>query len=76
MLLLYKMTGCPYCAKVLECLEKNNFEFRSLDISDIANKDELIHLGGKEQVPFLVDTSNNVKMYESEEIVNYLEALN
>jgi glutaredoxin 2 len=33
---------------------------------------ELIKLGGKEQVPFLVDTEKNVKMYESEDIINYV----
>jgi len=75
MLLLYKMDGCPYCAKVIKYLEDKNLAFRSLDISDIVNKDELLHLGGEEQVPFLVDTEHNAKMYESEDIIQYLDTL-
>ena len=75
MILLYKMDGCPYCEKVLRALEEKHLEFRSLDISDIVNKDELLHLGGEEQVPFLVDTEHNAKMYESGDIIQYLETL-
>jgi glutaredoxin len=75
MLLLYKMEGCPYCEKVLNYLEEKNLQFRSLDISDPVNLDELLHLGEKEQVPFLVDTEHNAKIYESEEIIQYVDAL-
>lgn len=75
MLLLYKMEGCPYCNKVLKHLEEKNMEFRSLDISDPVNMDELLHLGGQHQVPFLVDTDHNAKMYESESIIQYIDTL-
>lgn len=75
MLLLYKMEGCPYCQKVLNHLQSKNFQFRALDISDPVNMDELIHLGGEEQVPFLVDTEHNAKMYESEDIIQYVDTL-
>lgn len=75
MLLLYKMDGCPYCEKVLKYLEEKSLEFRSLDISDPVNLDELLHLGGEEQVPFLVDTNHNAKMYESEAIIQYVDTL-
>lgn len=75
MLLLYKMEGCPYCEKVLRHLEEKNISFRSLDISDPVNLDELLHLGEKEQVPFLVDTDHNAKMYESEDIIQYVDTL-
>ncbi|MFA7659475.1 MAG: glutathione S-transferase N-terminal domain-containing protein [Candidatus Gastranaerophilaceae bacterium] len=75
MLLLYKMDGCPYCEKVLKHLEEKQLQFRSLDISDPVNLDELLHLGGEEQVPFLVDTEHNAKMYESEEIIQYVDTL-
>ncbi len=75
MLLLYKMEGCPYCQKVLDHLETKNIQFRSLDISDSVNMDELLHLGGEDQVPFLVDTEHNAKMYESDDIIEYLETL-
>lgn len=75
MLLLYKMEGCPYCEKVLKHLEEKSLHFRALDISDPVNMDELLHLGEKEQVPFLVDTDHNAKMYESDEIIQYVDTL-
>lgn len=75
MLLLYKMEGCPFCQKVLNHLEEKNMQFKSMDISDPVNLDELLHLGGDEQVPFLVDTDHNAKMYESDDIINYLNTL-
>ncbi len=75
MLLLYKMEGCPYCEKVLKHLEEKSIEFKPLDISDPVNLDELLHLGEKEQVPFLVDTEHNAKMYESDEIIQYVDTL-
>ena len=75
MLILYMLEACPYCKKVVENLEEHNLEFRSLDISNPVNLDELLVLGEKEQVPFLVDTENNVKMYESDEIIQYIETL-
>lgn len=69
------MEGCPYCKKVMATLEEKGLNYRGLDISDEVNKDELLNLGGMEQVPFLVDTEKNVKMYESGDIINYLETL-
>lgn len=75
MILLYKMEGCPYCEKVLHHLEEKHIEFRAMDIADPVNLDELLHLGEKEQVPFLVDTDHNAKMYESDEIIEYVNTL-
>lgn len=75
MLLLYKMEGCPYCEKVLKHLKEKSLQFRALDISDPVNMDELLHLGEKEQVPFLVDTDHNAKMYESDDIIQYVDTL-
>lgn len=75
MLLLYKMEGCPYCQKVINHLEEKNIQYKSMDVSDPVNLDELLHLGGDEQVPFLVDTDHNAKMYESDDIIQYLDAL-
>lgn len=75
MLLLYKMDGCPYCEKVLKHLEEMSIQYRPLDISDPVNLDELLHLGGSQQVPFLVDTDHNAKMYESDDIIDYVDTL-
>jgi len=75
MLLLYTLNGCPYCERVIKHLEEKGLEYRNLEISDPVNKDELLHLGGEEQVPFLVDTEHNAKMYQSDDIVQYLDTL-
>ncbi|HNW25273.1 MAG TPA: glutathione S-transferase N-terminal domain-containing protein [Candidatus Gastranaerophilaceae bacterium] len=75
MLLLYVLEGCPYCKKVITHLEEKNIEHRRLDVNDPVNMDELLHLGREDQVPFLVDTEHNVKMYESDEIIQYIDTL-
>ena len=40
--------------------------------ADPAIREDLIKRGGKRQVPYLVDTDRQVEMYESEDIVEYL----
>ena len=75
MLLLYKKESCPYCQKVVDFLESKNINYRGMDVSDSVNMDELLNIGGIDQVPFLVDTDNNIKMYESQEIIKYVDAL-
>lgn len=72
MILIYKMDGCPYCNKVISYLKSTNLNYKLLDISDKQNHKELLAFGGKDQVPFLIDTSNNKKMYESNDIIEYL----
>jgi glutathione S-transferase len=44
--------------------------FIEKNISDPKNEAELIEIGGKHKVPFLVD--GDVKLYESEAIANYI----
>lgn len=68
---LYVLEHCPYCKKVRKFLEENGVAFRTLDIDDYINLDELLVLGGKRQVPFLLDKQNHVKMYESDDIIEY-----
>lgn len=73
MLIIYTKDGCPYCEKVKDSFLGKSSGFLEKNISE--NEDyvqELIDLGGKKQVPFLYDTSANVKMYESEDILDYL----
>ena len=72
MLTLYVKTGCPYCDKVLDAAAEFGIEFNKKDIGDPVIAAELIARGGKQQVPYLVDTERNVEMYESEDIVRYL----
>ena len=75
MLELYVMESCPYCKKVMSFLEENNVSYSKMDISNRENYDALLNLGGMEQVPFLNDTENNVKMYESDDIIKYVSKL-
>jgi len=75
MLLLYILEGCPYCKKVIKHMEENHIEFRPMDVSNPVNHDELLILGKDDQVPFLVDTGKNVKLYESDDIIEYVDTL-
>lgn len=68
---LYVMDSCPYCRKVRMSFDENSVEYVVKDISDRENYDALMALGGMEQVPFLYDDENNVKMYESDDIIKY-----
>ncbi len=73
MLKLYVRTGCPFCARVLAKLGELGLPFEERNIADERILDELLALGGKRQVPFLVDESRGVSLYESEDIVRHLE---
>ena len=75
MLDLYVSQYCPYCKKVMNYLQENDVEFNMLDVADSVNFDKLVKLGGKDQVPFLNDTENDVLMYESDDIIDYISKL-
>lgn len=47
-----------------------NVPFVEKNISDPKNDEELMELGGKHKVPFLVD--GDTKLYESEAIADYI----
>ena len=71
MLDLYILENCPYCKKVLAFLEEHKIKFNPINIKDKKNEETLIKLGGKRQVPFLVDNDRNIQMYESNDIIEY-----
>ncbi|PIR03097.1 MAG: glutaredoxin [Candidatus Magasanikbacteria bacterium CG11_big_fil_rev_8_21_14_0_20_43_7] len=77
MLELYQMEHCPYCAKVRKKLEDLDLDFVCHTSKKGSKKREILKkLGGQEMVPFLIDTtdpSNLVMMYESGDIVEYLD---
>ena len=74
MLTLYYRPTCPYCQAVLGEIEALSIKMTLKDISaDSALIDELIALGGKKQVPYLVDSGRGEKMYESQDIIAYLQ---
>lgn len=73
MITLYVKTGCPFCAMVLKKLEEEDIKFEEKNIADDSVAEELIARGGKRQVPYLVDSEKGVEMYESADIVAYLD---
>ena len=73
MLTLYVKTGCPFCHKVLDAGRDLGVSFEEKNIADAAVAAELIARGGKRQVPYLVDSERGMEMYESDDIVAYLQ---
>lgn len=80
MLELYQAEGCPYSQKVRELLTElgisyvaHNPRLHGGEVRNEQTHEELIELGGQDQIPFLVDHHRRVTMYESEDIVEYLQ---
>lgn len=73
MLTLYYKPDCPFCQRVLQMAENFSVE---LELKDVSEDDtalaELLEKGGQNKVPFLVDTENEVSMYESSDIIDHL----
>lgn len=68
----YYMKSCPYCKKVLNYMKKNNIEVEMLEIKeDPKNQDDLIKLGGKDQVPMLL--IDGKPLYESSDIIEWFK---
>ena len=70
---LYYSDTCSYCKRVLRFMEKSNITCELKNIDEDENKDELIKLGGKRQVPCLIEDGH--AMYESMDIINHLNSL-
>ena len=75
MLDLFILETCPYCHKVMHFLDENKIKYNKIDTSNKASEESLIKIGGKRQVPFLVDNDRNIQMYESDDIIEYLKTL-
>ena len=76
MLELFILETCPYCKKVMAYFDENNVKYKKIDISNKENEESLIRIGGKRQVPFMIDKDRNIQMYESNDIIEYAGALN
>lgn len=73
MLELYQTENCPYCVKVRQELENLGLSYVVHNRSNEEIRKKLIDLGGKEQVPMLVDPHHDVMLYESEDIISHLK---
>jgi len=70
---LYNMEGSPYCRKVREALCELDLDFIVRNVPKGSPKRrDLERRGRKVQVPYLIDPSSGVAMYESDAIVSYL----
>jgi glutathione S-transferase len=57
----------------MQMAENLGVEFDLKDIEDdAALANELLEKGGKQQVPYLIDTEKDVAMYESNDIIDYI----
>ena len=75
MLDLYILETCPYCKKVMSFMDENGVKYNKININDKVNEDTLIKIGGKRQVPFIVDKERNIQMYESADIIEYVKTI-
>ena len=80
MLELYQAEGCPYSEKARQKLSELGVSYvvhnpRTHDGETLneQTRDELAALGGDDQIPFLVDDQRAETMYESDDIVAYLD---
>ena len=71
---LFIYETCPFCLKVMDAMNgmgyKEDEDITLVDAHQEENKERLLTLGGKTQVPFLVD--RDTTMYESDDIIDYL----
>lgn len=67
---LYVYSECPYCNKVRAAFEEMGVDFEEVNAErGTPGSDELVRLGGRQQVPFLVH--DDKVMYESNDIIEY-----
>ena len=69
---MYVKTGFPYCALAIGKVDDLGLKVEYKNIADDAVATELVERGGKRMVPYLVDEERSVEMYESSDIVDYL----
>lgn len=70
---LWSFEGSPYCRKVREALDELGLDALVHNVAKRGRRrPALVALGGKMQVPFLVDPNTGVSLYESDDIVAYL----
>ncbi len=70
---LYDFEGCPFCRKVREVLCELDLDYLAHPVAHgSARREELLEEGGKMQVPYLIDPNTGTRLYESEDIIVYL----
>lgn len=70
MITLYVKSNCRYSAHALAAMDIYNVPFTEKNISDPKNDAELVEIGGRHKVPFMID--GDMKLYESDAIADYV----
>ena len=70
MLILYTKDNCEYCAKVKKAFEERRVIYEERNIKDPTFLKE-VQAHAARTMPFLVDTTANVAMGESDAIIDY-----
>ncbi len=71
-LLLYYMSTCPFCIKVLRYMQDHDIEIPMKNILDHPKyRQELLEIGGKTQVPCLI--IDGKALYESDDIIQWMK---
>lgn len=82
MLELYQSESCPHSANVRERLSElgvsyvsHNPRLPGAEGGDVTNEvaHEKLTAGGADQIPYLVDTERETTVYESDDIIAYLD---
>jgi glutaredoxin len=68
---LYYLPTCPYSLKVLSFIEKNGIAIELKSTTEPENREKLLNVGKKNQVPCLF--IDGKPLYESDDIIAYLE---
>jgi glutathione S-transferase len=76
MLELYRLPGCPYCAKVERKLDELELEYETHNVLPFRFlRSEVKSVSGQSGVPVLVDPEHGIEgMAESDDIVAHLES--
>ena len=68
---LYLRPGCSYCQKVLSFMNQNKIDLPLKDMTNETNRQTLLKIGGKQQVPCLM--IDGKALYESDDIIEWLK---
>ncbi|MES1937081.1 hypothetical protein C27AD_12046 [Salinisphaera hydrothermalis C27AD] len=77
MLYLYEYEGCPFCGRVRAALMERVLEAVVFPCPRGGRRfrPQAESVGGRQQFPLLVDDANDTVLYESGDIIRYLDAL-
>ena len=80
MLELYQAEDCPFCTEVREKMLAlgvsyviHNPRTAGGEVRNEQTQNEMVAIGGEDQIPFLVDTNRDEILYESDAINDYLD---